>query len=102
MKIMSINNSYQQIKQQTQFKGNLAHKAKIGLMPLVLTGGLLMAQPVNAGDTSNFYPENEYSVPSGETPMKFLKCMIIGAAGLYVLFGISDKINDNKEKNIDA
>lgn len=100
MKVMKVNNSYPQINQQQsqQFKGKFMQKAGRGLIPMVLAGGMLMAQSAKAGDTSNFYPENEISIPHGDKPLKFLGGMILGAVVFYGILGIMNWISsDNKE-----
>ena len=100
MKIMCVGSNYSFNKNQ-QFKGSYINPTKKGLLPIVLAGGLLASQPAIAGDTSNFYPENEYSIPSGEMPIKFLKSMLIGIAVVYGLAWGINKMNDNEgNKNI--
>ena len=105
MKICSINRTpvcSSSATKMYQFSGNMFNKMKRSMLALALTGGLFMAQPIQASNNmDNFNPSAETNIPVNKYSINFLK----GAAiFLFAMFGIA-KISDflsNNDKNTKA
>mgnify|MGYP007069920510 CR=1 FL=1 len=105
MKVNNISKAYPQSfynSHKTQFKGNFISKAKKGLVPLVLAGGMMMAQPVKADNMENFYPEAEVEFPAGSEAMNFLKYTAIACAAILATVKISELFSDMYKKDKDT